>query len=221
LANIVDMMDVTIARRAMVDQQIATAGVTDARLLSAFRHVPREPFLPEDRQSLAYSDAHHALGNGRFLPAPAVFARMAQLARIAPDDRVLDYWPGAGYSSAILAFIAREVVALEPDPAFAAVARANLDAVNMAQVRVISGDVHALDINTFDVILVEGAVAEAPTDLIGKLAMGGRLVCLVRRGPVGVATLHLKTTRGVETQTAFNATLPLLQRQPATENFVF
>lgn len=209
------------ARRAMVDTQIATAGVNDPPLLSVFRQVPREIFVPASRRDLAYSDAHHPLGNGRFLAAPAVFAKLLQLARIEATDRVLDCWPGTGYSTAIIAGLAREVVALEPDAALAQTCRANLEALDIGNGRVVNGDETAPNINTFNVIMVEGAIAEVPHGLLDKLAPGGRLVCLLRRGPVGVATVHEKTDTGFTTQTSFNANLPGVGSAPPPEQFVF
>lgn len=216
-----DTAKYTLARKGMVDTQIATSGVTDPRLLTAFRRVPRELFVPADRRELAYSDAHHPLGNGRFLSPPAVFAKLLQLARIAPSDRALDCWPGTGYSSAIIAGLVRDIVVIEPDAALAEVCRANLEALGIANAQVVCAAPQGTDHKQFDVILVEGAIAEVTQDLLDKLAMGGRLVCLLRRGPVGVATVHELTVHGLITQTSFNANLPSVGLAPESESFVF
>ena len=216
-----DTAEYALARKAMVETQIAPAGLTDLRLLSAFHRVPREIFVPADRRPLAYSDAHHPLGNGRFLPAPAVFARLLQLARIASSDRVLDCWPGTGYSTAVIAGLVASVVALEPDPALAEASRTNLAALGHANAEIVCGDIRAPDLNTFDVILIQGAIVDVPQELLEKIAPGGRLVCLLRRGPVGVATVHELTGKGVVTQTSFNASLPAVGSAPPPERFVF
>lgn len=213
--------DSSAIRRAMVDQQIETSGVTDARLLSVMRRIPRELFLPEHRRPLAYSDAHHPLGNGRFLPAPAVFAKLVQLADVSATDSVLDFWPGTGYSTAVLAGLAREVIAVEPDLALAEAAQSQLGALSISNARVIAPEYREQDINLFDVIVVEGAVLESPADLIDRLAPGGRMVSLVRQGPVGIATLLIRTPEGVVEQTAFNATLPIIDIAPSSEKFEF
>lgn len=210
--------DYTSARKAMVDNQVATSSVTDPRLLSAMRRVPRELFLSPDRRALAYIDAHHPLGQGRFLAAPAVFARLVQLAAVSETDRVLDYWPSSGYSTAILAGLAREVIGLEPDHSLAAEARAHLAALGVSNA-MIQADLAPGEV--FDVILVEGAVAQVPADLLPRLAPGGRLVCLVRQGPVGVATVSVRAVTGIVTKTWFNATLPAIDLQPSPERFVF
>lgn len=214
------MAEFSLARKAMVDNQIATSSVTEPRLLSVLGRVPRELFVPADRRALAYSDAHHPLGNGRFLAPPAVFAKLVQLAEISDTYRVLDYWPGTGYSTAVLAGLARKVVAVEPDAGLAAATRGNLASLGISNATV-AQDLHAFGAGTFDAILVEGAIGKVSEALLDLLAMGGRLVCLLRQGPVGIATVQTKTAEGVATRTWFNATLPLVDLQPEPEIFVF
>ncbi len=43
-------------RTKMVDNQIRTTDVTDLRVIDAFLTVPREAFVPANRQVLAYID---------------------------------------------------------------------------------------------------------------------------------------------------------------------
>lgn len=213
--------DYSSARRAMVEHQVETSGVTDRRLLSVLNRVPRELSVPPERRDLAYSDAPHPLGHGRFLPAPATFARLVQLAAVTGGDRVLDYAPGSGYSTAVLAGMAREVVGLEPDAALAETARITLDQLHLGNASMLTGDMHAPDLNTFDVIVVEGALDQVPEALLERLAPSGRLVCLLRRGPTGIATEYVRAPEGFASRAWFNATLPPLATGPAPEIFVF
>nr|WP_269467904.1 rRNA adenine N-6-methyltransferase family protein [Devosia ureilytica] len=205
----------------MVENQIQTSSVTDVRLLKAFHGVPRECFVPEGRRELAYSDAHHPLGNGRILPAPSVFARLVQLADIRDTDHVLDVGAASGYSTAIIAAIARKVVGWEPDAALAAAALSTLAELGIANATMVAGDGLAANFNGFDAIIVEGAVKQVPNDLLGRLALGGRLVCLLRQGPTGVATVYTRAPEGVVSKSSFNATLPLMELAPTPEIFVF
>lgn len=217
----VPIADHSSARRAMVENQIQTSAVTDVRVLKAFHRVPRERFVPDSRNALAYSDAHHPLGNGRILPAPAVFARLVQLAEIKATDRVLDYGAASGYSTAIIADIAREVVGLERDPDLATRAQTTLMELGVANAAIVAESDLAPNLNTFDAIVVEGAVNEVAKNLLEKLAMGGRLVCLLRRGPTGIATVYTRMSDGVVSTSSFNATLPPMDLAPTPETFVF
>ena len=90
------MADYANARLKMVDNQLRTSGVMDHRILTAMGAVRREAFLPADREALAYADVSHPLGGGRYLGAPAPFARLLQLAEITATDRALDVGAGTG-----------------------------------------------------------------------------------------------------------------------------
>ncbi|MNL33506.1 Protein-L-isoaspartate O-methyltransferase [compost metagenome] len=150
-----------------------------------------------------------------------MFARLVQLAGIRETDRVLDHGAGNGYSTAVLAGLAREVIALDSDPAMAQAARTTLRDLGIANVEIRAGDISAQHFNTFDAIIIEGAVDEVPDALIRLLAPNGRLVCIVRQGPTGIASLSTRTSTGVVTRSSFNATLPLLEQAAAPEVFVF
>src|SRR5262249_22282000 len=104
----------------MVDGQVRTSDVTDQRIIAAMLEVPRDRFVPERNAALAYLDLDVAVGEGRSarrLLKPMVLAKLIQAAGIGADDRVLDIGCGTGYSSAVIARLARSVVALEDDGA--------------------------------------------------------------------------------------------------------
>lgn len=220
------MIDFVRARKAMVDSQLRTSGVTDKRLLAAMGRVPRERFVPAERRSLAYIDEAHPLQPGksrRALPAPAPFARLVQLADLQESDRVLDVGCGAGYSTAVLAALAAQVVGVEEDPELAARARENLQALESANAQVAEPPLHLAFAarGPFDAIVIEGAVDSVPEDLFDRLADGGRLVVLLRRGATAVAKLFVKSGKEVAGRDDFNATLPPLADTEAAEQFVF
>ncbi|QQR40833.1 protein-L-isoaspartate O-methyltransferase family protein [Devosia rhizoryzae] len=215
------MVDFTTARRAMIDSQVSAAGVTERRLLASMGRLPREIFVPEDRRGLAYIDDLHALGNGRFLPSPAIFARLAQLADVKETDRVLELGAGTGYGTAVLASLAHHVTGLETDTNLADQARANLAALAVLNAAIVSGTVDDLAEQRFDVILVEGALEAEPADLLTRLSPNGRLVTLIRRGRVAVAHRYRPGRDGFKKETHFDATLPALFPVAHAEEFVF
>lgn len=209
-------------RVKMVDGQVRTTDVTDTAILDAMLDLPREQFVPADRRLLAYMDEDIALagGAGRFLMRPSPFAKLVQLADIRAGDLVLDVGCGAGYSSAVLSRIAGFVVALESDAALAAEARERLAAVGCDNVSVVEGALpsgHAAQA-PYDVIVIEGAVDDAPHGLIAQLKEGGRLVAVTGEGNSGRATLWIKEGGLVSSRAVFNAAvapLAAFRREPA------
>lgn len=217
------MADFANARLKMVDNQLRTSGVTDHRVLTAMGAVPREAFLPADREALAYADVAHALGGDRYLGPPAPFAKLLQLAEIAATDQVLDVGAGTGYSTAVLARLGAKVTGLEPDAALAAKARENLAATDAVNAEITGGsfDGEGLPRDHFDVVVVEGAVAAEPALLFHLLREGGRLVALIGAGGLAVAHIFVKSGGEVAGRSEFNTSLPPLATVPRAETFVF
>lgn len=217
------MIDFARARTQMVENQLRTVSVSDKRLLAAMMAVPREQFVSPAQKPIAYTDVVLPIGTGRYLAAPAPFAKLLQLAEIAPDDAVLDVGAGTGYSTAVLASMASEVTALESDPALADIARRNLTELGIAHVRLVDapldGSYHPG--RQFDVIVIEGAVDAEPAAFFPLLADGGRLVALLRTGSVATAHLYVRSGGEVAGRAEFNAALPALPQPSRPQAFVF
>ena len=221
--------DFSKLRVKMVDGQLRTTDVTDPAVLDAMLAVPREVFVDEKRRPLAYVDGDIEIAPARpgsparYLMEPSPFAKLVQLAEIAPSDSVLDVGPGTGYSSAVLSRLARSVIALESDPALAERAKTALaDTGNIANVTVVVGklDEGHLAGAPYDVIIVEGAIERLSEALLNQLKEGGRLVVIEGQGNAGVARLYLKSGGTITGRRAFNAAvkpLPGFERTPAFE----
>ena len=177
------MIDFDAARATMVESQLRTDKVTDRRILSAFATLPRERFVPEAKRQLVYSDASLEVwpsidgAAARFLLPPVVLARLVQLASVEAKDTVLDVGCATGYSTALLARLARIVTAVEPEPELAAAARNALQQLGAGNASVVEGDPWrgAPESGPFDVIMLNGAVTEVPDSLLAQLKDGGRL----------------------------------------------
>ena len=220
------MTDFARVRKMMVENQLRTSNITDKRVLAVMGEVPREMFVPEARRDLAYIDEAHRLpaeGAPRYLPPPAPFGRLLQIAGINTGNTVLDLGCGTGYSTAVLANLAIKVVAVETDASLAAVAEANLAALSIHNVTVIVGPVElgAAKHGPFDVIMLEGAVDAVPPALFAQLRDEGRLVALVRQGATAVANVYVKSGGDVAARGEFNASLPSLFPEKRSADFVF
>lgn len=219
------MIDFAEARRMMVEGQVHTYDVTDLRILAAMLQIPREHFVPEEKQAVAYLDSDLAVANGRaprYLLKPAVLARLIQEAEVASSDRVLDVGCATGYSSAILGKLAASVIALEEDSRQASIAKEKLAAIGATNVTVIAGPLPggAPAEAPFNVILLNGAVEIVPQNLCRQLEDGGRLVCVFGRAP-GRAMIYRSASGHVTGQPVFDAAAPLLPGFAKPPQFVF
>ncbi len=218
------MPDYATARLNMVENQIRTNRVTDERLLAAITEVPRERFVPKRLQGNAYVDQDLALGDGRYLMEPVVFARLLQAAAIGPGDVVLDIGCGTGYSTAVLGKLAGTVVALESDAALAKEAIEALTELDVDNTAVVEGP---LDEGyprqaPYDVIVLGGSVDAVPDAITDQLVDGGRLVAVVNVAPsVGNIEVIRRLHGGLSRRQLFDATVPVLPGFAAEHGFVF
>jgi protein-L-isoaspartate(D-aspartate) O-methyltransferase len=218
------MTDFAALRRMMVDGQVRTADVTDPRLLAALLALPREKFFPENKTALAYLDLDVAVSEpgapARRLLKPMVLAKLISAAGIAETDHVLDVGCATGYSTALLARLAGSVVGLEEDAALARQASAALTGVPNA--RIVTGPLArgCPDQAPYDLILLEGSCDVVPGVLFDQLKLGGRLACVIGRGP-GKATIYRRIEGDLSHRVVFDAaaaTLPGFAKPP---QFVF
>jgi len=216
------MFNFSSARDHMVESQIRTSDVTDLNVLRAFRSVKREDFVPKSQQALAYGDAHIKLGDGRVMMRPRDFAKMVQVADIAPTDIVLDIACGRGYSTAVLAQLGETVVGLEVTDEAVAKATEQLVEADVTNAAIVKGDLKsgASEHGPFNVIFVNGAISEVPKTWLAQLSNEGRLVCLVQNGPVGRVCVYTKVGDAIGERVIFDASAPTLPGFAAAPEFV-
>lgn len=209
------------ARFNMIEAQIRTNDVTDVRIHAALGAVERERFVPPAKKAIAYADVPVEIAPGRYLLDPRSFAKALQLAEITADDHVLDVGCGSGYSAAILARLAKDVVALEQDADLVRLASGLLERepnIQVTQGALIEGFKAG---GLYDVIFVNGATETEPTALVAQLAEGGRLVAFELNGVQGRAVLYVKEHGQVGRRPGFDATVPLLAGFKKHVGFVF
>ena len=217
------MVDMAKARALMVEAQVRTNDVTDPRVIEAMARLPRERFVPTEQRHLAYSDSYVPLGGDRYLLDPRCFAKLAQLADVGPQDRVLDIACGFGYSTAVFASMAHEVIGVEDNVALASEAMRAMREYGAGRGRITQGPLdegHAAGAS-YDIIFINGAVQQIPPALTSQLREGGRLLAIFRDGPVGKAHFCVHTGGSLSHRVAFDATVPLLHRFERSRSFVF
>lgn len=190
-------MDLNQARFNMIEQQIRPWEVLDPQVLALLSLVRREDFVPLAHKALAFVDMEIPLGAqaNQVMLAPRVQARMVQDLAIQKSDKVLEIGTGSGFTTALLAHQAAQVLSFEIDAELAAQAAANLKkaGITNAKVRNADGSQGAAGEGPFNAILLSGSVAEVPQTLLEQLAIGGRLAAIVGDEPMMRATIVTRT----------------------------
>lgn len=175
-------------RKRMVDVQLRSRDVNDARVLEAMRKVPRHEFVPREVRNLSYSDGPLPIGDRQTISQPYIVALMTQLLCVDSSDRVLEIGTGSGYQAAVLGELASEVHTVETIDRLATRASERLARLGYTNVLVhhADGSRGLPELAPFDGILVAAAAPTTPQPLQEQLADGGRLVLPVghRRGQI-------------------------------------
>jgi protein-L-isoaspartate(D-aspartate) O-methyltransferase len=216
-------MDFARARDLMVETQVRTNDVTDARILHAMRTLPRERFVPPQRRSLAYADMEVEVADGRTLMRPRDLSKLVMALAPLAHERALEIAGGTGYGAAVLATCCDTVIAHDPDPNLSFAAQAALDSCGLANTKTVSAPIAEgwSDDVPYDVIMLNGAAEIIPDAWLHQLAPNGRLAVIIRAGAAGSARIYTKSGDSVAYRVAFDAApavVPGLEKPPA---FVF
>lgn len=172
------MKDFLTQREAMVQQQLVSRGISDARVLNAFRKVPRHKFVPSTYIDEAYCDYPLPIGKGQTISQPYMVALMTECLCVKKSDRILEIGTGSGYQSAILAELAGEVYTIERIESLAHMAEENLRNVSYKNVRIKidDGTLGWPNYAPYDGIIITAGAPRIPKSLLSQLKEGGRMV---------------------------------------------
>jgi protein-L-isoaspartate(D-aspartate) O-methyltransferase len=195
--------ELTLARKRMVEEQIAFRGIQDERVLTAMGKVKRHCFVPLDDLPWAYSDGPLPIGHGQTISQPYIVALMTELLELEKTERVLEVGTGSGYQAAVLAELAAEVHTVEVIPELAWQAEKNLAELGYSQVQVHTGDgsIGWPEAAPFNKILVASAAPDVPQPLLDQLEESGLLVIPVGGRSVQQLQVWKRTGRKFECRT--------------------
>lgn len=207
----------------MVDCQIRPSDVTKYPIIEAMLAVRREAFVPAKLRGVAYAGEHISLSSGRVVLDPRVLAKMLDSLNIQRSELVLNVGCSLGYGTAVMAHMADFVVGVESDAEMAAEAQSNLMAQSVDNATVVNGALEdgAAKYGPYDVIVIEGSVADVPQSLCAQLRDGGQIAAIFRNGAMGQCRVGLKTAGKINWRVVFDATAPMLPGFVAAAEFEF
>lgn len=203
-----------IARTNMVKSQILPQNIRNELLVDIISKTPRQIFIPEEKQGVAYIDEAVSVGGGRYILSPMVFAKMVEALDIKGTESILDIACGTGYSSVILAKLCRKVVAVESNNDLASKAHLNLNKLGINNVIIIGDrlvDGHE-ESAPYDIIFINGAIKEIPSSLLSQLGDNGKLITIVSKSRnMGSIVLLKKINSIVSSEDIFDVNLPIIE----------
>jgi protein-L-isoaspartate(D-aspartate) O-methyltransferase len=182
------------ARRQMIEQQVRTWDVLDARVLETLAALPREKFVPEAYRQVAFADAPIPIGHGQFMLMPALEGRILQALAPARGERALEIGTGSGFFAACLAHLTGSVDSIEIHADLAAGAARTIGELGVSRVAIETGDALAREYDAaYEVVAVTGSLPVPERRLERALVVGGRLFVVVGAEPIMEARLVTRT----------------------------
>jgi protein-L-isoaspartate(D-aspartate) O-methyltransferase len=210
------------ARQNMVENQVRTWDVLDARVLDVLRDVRREDFVPARHRNLAFADLALPIGHDEVMLKPVLEGRLLQALALQPGDKVLEIGTGTGFLTACIARLAGSVTSVELHADFAEAARAKLAAAQVRNAKVETADaLRDFDSHEqFDAVVVGGAVWSLPERVRGWVKPGGRLLAIVGESPAQQVTLYSRAADSRwSSESLFETDVPYLRNAEPPRRF--
>ena len=204
-------------RRNMVDSQLRTDGVNTPWIIAAMLATPRENFVA-GANSAVYMDRSFPLGGGRMMNPPVAAGQMLMVAEPKPMDRVLLIGAGTGYLAALLNRRVMSLIAVEETTELADAFATNLPDMPLLRSAHNAG---APANAPFDLIIIDGAIAELPQTLVDQLADGGQVVTGITDGPVSRLATGVKRGGQITLRMVADMEIAALSGFARAKEFVF
>jgi len=199
-------LDTELARRNMVQQQVRCWDVSDPRVLHTLQTVPREHFVADGYETLAFADTNLPLtkSSPQTMLTPQLEGRILQTLLPRADERVLEIGTGSGYMTACLARLAQHVTSIDVSAECVAIAAARIRDLGISNCTTQVQDVYERsEADAFDVIAVTGSIRTYDPRFEQWLKTGGRVFVVIGTPPAMEACLITRTDAGAEVTSLF------------------
>jgi protein-L-isoaspartate(D-aspartate) O-methyltransferase len=216
-------MNTDYARLQMVNQQVRGWNVYDERVLAMLKGLPREQFVPDGFESLAFADLAIPLGHGEHMMTPTIEGRVMQALGLQGSENVLEIGTGSAFMTACLAKLSAQVTSVDIYDDFIESAKRKLEAEGIENVELMQMDAtQELPAGEFDAIAVTGSVQVFDPRYVEALSPNGRLFIVVGEAPVMEAKLIERTNEhDWHTISLFETDLPPLVHGALPPQFSF
>ena len=207
----------------MIESQLRPNNIIDENLIAAFEKVQQEEFLPDRLQNLSYIDDHIKFSKNSFILKPLIFAKLLNIIKPQFSDVILEVGSGGGYTTSVLANLLNFVYSIEQDKDIYELSIKNRKKNKNTNVNFLFCNYRQLNNLElkFNKIIINGTVNSDPLNLIDKLNVDGKLICILKEESSSNIYLFNKKTSGYEKLKIMNASSPILINYIDKEEFNF
>ncbi len=217
-------MSIAQARKNTIDQQIRPWGGLNYIANNALREIPREAFVPDKYENLAFADIEIPLGKNAKMLSPKVEGRLLDALNIKKNEAVLEVGTGSGYLTAVLSKLCQSVTSIEINEELSNKAKDRLESLGINNVNLEVGDASRgwNSDDFFDVVVVGSAVPKITGRYFHLLNVGGRIFVIEGSGSAMSAKLITrKSEHKWETKSLFETQIDTMQGLETSASFEF
>jgi len=174
--------------------------LTDNRVESALRNIPRHEFVPDSEFDYAYNNEPLPIMKNQTISQPGVVTRMTEWLDVRDGQKILEIGTGSGWQSAILSYLvgSGNVYSIERHSELVKFAQENLKKLDINNVHVILGDgsIGYPKESPYDRIIITAACSEIPLPLLDQLKENGLILAPVGDSSQSLVLLQ-KTPNGL------------------------
>jgi protein-L-isoaspartate(D-aspartate) O-methyltransferase len=167
----------------LVDQ-LREKGITDEKVLSAIKYIPRHYFLDSAFEKIAYEDRAFPIAEGQTISQPYTVAYQTQLLEVKPFEKVLEIGTGSVYQASVLAEMGATVYTIERQKKLFEVNKNFVLKAKYPSIKFFYGDgFEGLPtFAPFDKIIITAAAPFIPPKLVEQLKPRGKMVLPIDAG---------------------------------------
>ena len=158
--------------------ELKKKGISDQKILSAIKKVPRELFINQASAEWAYENMPLPVECGQTISQPYVVAYMIDCLKLKKTDKVLEIGTGTGYQTAIISHLCQKIYTIEIFSKLFTQAKFNIEKLKIKNViyKLGNGANGWKEKNFFDAIIVSAASEEISSQLLQNLKINGQLI---------------------------------------------
>ena len=149
------------------------------KIISAFKKVPREEFVPKEFKHQSYEDIALPIGNKQTISQPYTIAVMLEELKLEPKQKVLELGSGIGYVLALISEIVEEegqVYGVEIIEEIAEKSKRYLKKYKNIEIYNKNGTKGLPQKASFDRVIMSAACSQIPNEIIAQIREGGLIV---------------------------------------------